>query len=157
VPADLSGGTGVLLQQLPGSVDLQVMVWSRVIQSHLKGQAVDRFRPGGHAESLVGQAQLTERLPSLQLMGGAGGLPGQKQVRLVKGLQGHTHEIPPDLQSGFFVLPVSVAGRAAAPAAPAGPLLLFMVEAASGPRDLPLRRLQSRVRGFPRSGSWTDS
>jgi hypothetical protein len=32
-----------------------------------------------------------------------------------------------------------------------------MAEAASGPRGLPLRRLQSRVRGFPSPGSWTVS
>ena len=87
MPAALPGGPGVLLQQLPGSGDLQLVVWSRVIHAHLESQAVDRFRPGGHAEYLVGQAQLTEGLPSLPMEGGD--LPGQKQVRLVEVLQGH--------------------------------------------------------------------
>jgi hypothetical protein len=48
---------------------------------HPEPKAVDRFRPGGHAEGLVGQAQLTEGLPSVPVKGGAGGLPGQKQAR----------------------------------------------------------------------------
>jgi len=71
VPAALSGGPSVLLQQLPGSADLQLVVRSQVIHPHLKGQAVDGFRPGGHAEGLVAQAQLTEGLPSLPVEGGA--------------------------------------------------------------------------------------
>lgn len=46
------------------------------------------------------------------------GLPGQKQVREVELLRGHLHEIPSDHQGGLLVLPVSVAGRSAAIAAP---------------------------------------
>ena len=131
MPAALSGGPGVLLQQLQGSGDLQLVVWSRVIHPHLESQAVDRVRPGGHAEGFVGQAQLTEGLPSLPVEGGSGGLPGQKQVRLVKVLQGHPHEIPPDLQGGLIVLPVAVAGRAAASAAP-GPVAAFVGHPVAG-------------------------
>ena len=105
VPAALSGGPGVLLQQLLGSADLQLVVRSRVIHPHLKGQAVDGLRQGGHAEGLVGQAQLTEGLPSLPVEGGAVGLPDQKQVREVEILWGHPHEIPSDLQGGLLGLP----------------------------------------------------
>lgn len=64
MPAALSSGPGVLLQQLPGSADLRLVVWSRVIHPHQKGQAVESLRPGGHDEGLVRQAQLTEGLPS---------------------------------------------------------------------------------------------
>jgi hypothetical protein len=43
VPAARSGGPGVLLQQLLGSADLQLVVRSRVIHPHPEPQAVDRF------------------------------------------------------------------------------------------------------------------
>ncbi len=63
--------------------------------------------------------------------GGAWGLPGQKQVRLVKLLGGHPHEILPDLQGGLLVLPVEVAGRAAASAAP-GPVAALVGHPVAG-------------------------
>lgn len=135
MPAALPGGPGFLFQQLPGSADLQLVVRSRVLHPHLKGQAVDGLRPGGHAEGLVGQAQLTEGLPSLPVEGGAVGLPGQKQVREVKLLWSHPHEIPADLQGGLLVLPIAVTGRTVASAAP-GPvaaLVCHPVAAAAGP------------------------
>lgn len=56
MPAALSGGPAVLLQQLLGSTDLQLVVRGLGIRPHLESQAVDGFRPGGHAEGLVGQA-----------------------------------------------------------------------------------------------------
>ena len=118
MPAALSGGPAVLLQQLLGSTDLQPVVRGLGIRPHLESQAVDVVRPGGHAEGLVGQAELTEGFPSLPVKGGSGGLPGQKQAREVEILRGHPHEIPPDLQGGLLVLSVAGAGRAAASAAP---------------------------------------
>ena len=56
VPAALSGGPAVLLQQLLGSADLQLVVRGRLLHPYLDGQAVNRVKPGGHAEGLVGQA-----------------------------------------------------------------------------------------------------
>jgi len=118
VPAALSGGPGVLLQQLLGSPDLQLVVRSRVIHPHLKGQAVDGFRPSGHAEGHVSPAQLTEGCPSLPVEGGAVSLLGQKQCREVRLLRGHPHEIRSDLHGGLLVLSVAVTGRTVPSAAP---------------------------------------
>ena len=135
MPAALSGGPGVLLQQLLGSTDLQPVVRGLGIHPHLESQAVDGFRPGGHAEGLVAQAELAEGLPSLPVKGGPGGLTGQEQAREVELLWGHPHEIPPDLQGGLRVLPAPVAGRSAAVAAP-GPVAAGVghsVTAAAGP------------------------
>ena len=140
MPAALSGDPGVPPQPLPGSADLQLVVRSRVIYPHLESQVGDRFRPGGHAEGLVGQDQLTEGLPSLPVERAPGaGLQGQQEgwweidVSCFLGL--HAHEIPPNPYDGLrvFSAPVAVGSAAVADPGAVAAVVGHPVTAAAGP------------------------